>query len=531
MNPIQRLSSDLSESLESIPISEIFSKIKSMPPYSKDLTPFQENFIYNHLDQCLQDQEMYPMLFRTINWNDKDESTNIASQLATCEPVDTEYALEFLTKRYERKPIRDLAIRSLLNSSITELQLYIPQLVQAIKSDLSIDLSELLLNKSREDVIFATKLFWIVRIERNTNSTLHSLYQSLKELYHSEFKKQEKLIEDINELMVKSINTNNSTPETIRRKVIELLNSDQFKSLRELDNVRLPLNPKLIAVGIDPNSIKVFQSSRKPIRITFLLNDNTTYRVIFKLGDDMRQDQLIIQLFEVMDNILYKSAMSMPITAYNTLAFSTSYGCCECIENSMAIQDIKDGKSKFHSIREFLEEDGNDIDKKIEIFKKSCSVYCVMTYIVMVGDRHDNNILVANDGRLIHIDFGFIFGEDPKPFAPPLKLSDEMINTIGDDGFEQICNWAEPAFKSLREHARLILTLIELMNTCEPPLECFEKNNPMNILRKVEKSFLFDCNANEASQILKRKLRDSKNSTTMKVIDAFHTYAINKAAA
>ncbi len=51
-----------------------------------------------------------------------------------------------------------------------------------------------------------------------------------------------------------------------------------------------------------------------------------------------------------------------------------------------------------------------------------------------MGDRHLDNILVTEDGRLFHVDFGFILGADPKPLPPLVRLTKEMVEGMG--GFQ-----------------------------------------------------------------------------------------------
>ncbi len=47
---------------------------------------------------------------------------------------------------------------------------------------------------------------------------------------------------------------------------------------------------------------------------------------MFKVGDDLRQDQLILQLITLMDRLLGRENLDLKLTPYNVLACSSNHG-------------------------------------------------------------------------------------------------------------------------------------------------------------------------------------------------------------
>ncbi|SCM23719.1 phosphatidylinositol 3-kinase, putative [Plasmodium berghei] len=258
----------------------------------------------------------------------------------------------------------------------------------------------------------------------------------------------------------------------------------------------------------------------------------TIKKYIYKAGDDLRQDHLVIQVIYIIDNIWKKYGLNLKLTLYRVLALSTNDGFIEFVDYAESISSIK--KNYNGEIRQYFIHHSKErntplgFDTEIlENFISSCAGYSVITYILGIGDRHLDNLMVSNDGRFFHIDFGYIFGEDPKPFSPPMKLCKEMIEAMGGAqsvGYEQFLKKCCLAYKYLRYHSTLLISLLDSM--CESGLKDM-KTAPELCVLKVQEKFRLDLN-DEAAEIQFLEVINASVKTLFPVVvDKLHEWALN----
>ena len=105
---------------------------------------------------------------------------------------------------------------------------------------------------------------------------------------------------------------------------------------------------------------------------------------------------------------------------------------------------------------------------------KSCAGYSVITYVLGVGDRHLDNLLLHNQtGCFFHCDFSFLFGKDPKKYLP-MRVTEDMIWGMGgreSDNYAKFLSLTGSAFVALRqpENVRLLLSLVRVMEGIRLP--------------------------------------------------------------
>lgn len=135
-----------------------------------------------------------------------------------------------------------------------------------------------------------------------------------------------------------------------------------------------------------------------------------------------------------MDKLLRRENLDLKLTPYRVLATSSKHGFMQYIDSVTVAEVLATEGSIINFFRKYHPCDTGPYGVSSDImdtYIRSCAGYCVITYLLGVGDRHLDNLLLTTSGKLFHIDFGYILGRDPKPMPPPMKLSKEMVEAMG----------------------------------------------------------------------------------------------------
>eukprot|EP01059_Diplonema_ambulator_P006316 TRINITY_DN16053_c0_g1_i2.p1 TRINITY_DN16053_c0_g1~~TRINITY_DN16053_c0_g1_i2.p1 ORF type:complete len:875 (+),score=168.21 TRINITY_DN16053_c0_g1_i2:71-2695(+) len=302
-----------------------------------------------------------------------------------------------------------------------------------------------------------------------------------------------------------------------------------------VDNPKItaPIFPEVDFIGMRDDDVHFFKSAKKPMALSFTRPlGNPPVRIMYKSGDDIRQDQLVQQIVGLIDTLLKQDGLDLMLTPYKCLATSINEGMVELVPDVVPLQEV------IGSIHEHLRRFNRDEKGEFQLSKecldtwvRSNAGYAIITFVLGIGDRHLENLLVTNDGRIVHIDFGFILGRDPKPFPPPLKLRKEMVDAMGGtesarfNEFKKLCCGS---FNIIRKHAALIINMMAMMVDANIPdltSDIRTTKNPYAKIQAVEDKMRLDLNDAEATNYFLDILNEALNSIFSRIGDWAHIKA------
>lgn len=265
------------------------------------------------------------------------------------------------------------------------------------------------------------------------------------------------------------------------------------------------------------------------------------YKQLFKGGDDVRQDAVMEQVFELVNNVLERDPecqkRRLNFKTYIVIPLSPNAGLIEFVKNTSSLQDIL---SKMHAkyneppdwdqmkLYTFLKTKAADVQLRIKRyqeaithcrpamrfwffetqrspqkwyemrlnFTRSAATTSIVGHILGLGDRHLSNILIDQvTGEVVQIDLGIAFDGGKLlqiPETVPFRLTRDMVDGFGvaktEGVFRRCC---EQTLRVLREYKSLIMTIIDVLK--HDPLQSWivskqEKKIKQGARKNVEES-------------------------------------------
>jgi len=568
------------------------------------LTSADKKLMWDLRLSILDKPDLLPSFVICLDWSNADcvrELYDLIDLWKVPEPIQ---ALQLLDRRFMDPKVRAFACHVLEDLRDDELRLYMLQLCQQLKFESYVDsaLSRFLLRRAlMNQTLLGHIFFWHLQSELY-NQDVKRRFSTLLQVYISKATKHRvalghqmfvmKRLEKVAEVVAGG-ESKSSRLETLR---------DSLSKISFPPSYHLPLNPILQIKGIDISRCRVMESKKKPLWLNLKGDgdagatmkggddNNSDIVLMLKVGDDLRQDALIIQLLRVMDVVWKKEGLDMNMMLYDCVSTGNERGLLQVVLNSSTLASIildktdqvatknsvdavgKEGEeleklkkkrqgsisrkigsamralSDFSHLKEWIwtqvcidvpesqPQDSGDgeggikvirkkeLDRRINNFVVSCAAYCVASYVLGLGDRHNDNLMMTREGHFFHIDFGHILGNfksklgikrerAPFIFTPAMK---EVIDEKYDDFVQLCCH----CYNILRDNASLLVSLVSLAIPCNLP-ELREEKDVLWIYEKL----LLGATDEEAAEHFKDELEASLKTVGTRVNDSFHMLA------
>uniref|UniRef100_I3KEN5 Phosphatidylinositol 4-phosphate 3-kinase C2 domain-containing subunit alpha n=1 Tax=Oreochromis niloticus TaxID=8128 RepID=I3KEN5_ORENI len=395
-------------------------------------------------------------------------------------------ALELLDSKFADTEVRSVAVSWIEKSSDDQLADYLPQLaLKYFECHLKNALVMFLLSRAQGNINIAHYLYWLLK-DAVQDSTWGQRYERVLGALlclcgaklRAELETQTHLVTLLGAVAERVRQAGGSTRQVALQEGLE-----NVQNFFQRNSCRLPLSPSLVAKELNIKACSFFNSNAVPLKLALVNADplGEEINVMFKVGEDLRQDMLALQMIRIMDRIWLHEGLDLRIVNFKCISTGKDKGMVELVPSSdtlrkIQVEDGVTGSFKDKPLAEWLRKYNpaeDEYEKASENFIYSCAGCCVATYVLGICDRHNDNIMLRSTGHMFHIDFGKflghaqMFGSFKRDRAPFVLTSDMAYVINGGERptsrFQLFVDLCCQAYNLIRKNSGLFLNLLSLM--------------------------------------------------------------------
>jgi len=451
--------------------------------------------------------------------------------------LSIEDCIQLLNQKVRYNPVRRLALSFMSSCPDTELKNHISYIVR--HSLYASTINEWLIKKCAQSEIIANETFWELQTyfskenhlqTKKVNSeviheALAAWSQAVPEAAHQKVICGQKFDQMIRTAYFES----GGGPEEVAR-AFAISQNCQFTLPTDINQTE--------EFKVDYKAIQVKESGTSPVLIPMYPTVQSVPSVpeqkvlLLWKPVDIRKEQIILNTIRTMKLVLLKEeGLDLPIVDYALRPTGAIGGFVEIVPNCISLSELRKTDT---GILPWLIEQNEKAQVTAgylrERFLESCAAYCIITFLLGIGDRHLDNILLRSDGCLFHIDYGFVLGQDPKPVkTPEMRITVEMLAALGgreSEAYKRFQALCSRIYNCLRRNVNLFICMLRMFVEADPPICENGIISEERLMEEVLRRFVPGETSEEAQIFLYNHLQDSTSQPfSYKLIDGVHNLA------
>lgn len=255
---------------------------------------------------------------------------------------------------------------------------------------------------------------------------------------------------------------------------------------------------------------------------------------IVKYGSDCLQEQVALQLTQQFSSIFKESNLPLYLFTYHIVTLDANSCLMQPVSDTLSIHQLKKFNNKM-SLKDYFEKkyskDSNSLNIAKQNFAESLAAYSLVCYFLQLKDRNNGNILVDNEGHIIHIDWGFVLWNTPGSLGfevAPFKITQEYLDLLGGREtplFRYFETLFKAGFKVARCHFNKIYDLVEIILNGSPKERVPFVEGKDLVLANLKARFFIDLPDEECTKRIEDLINQGCQSWTTSQYDQFQFYS------